>query len=138
MDTNNKNIIIYICGTQLPGISQSVKYQGVDHQGVKLITVALSSTDKPLSELPHIFYPDQWEEDTCCQSCRRFATNKASQEEWERLTRHLEMTDRGREFIKNEFTRLLKDWYRPKEDLAPVEGQVHGGDALLVIGKVLE
>ncbi|KAJ9067986.1 hypothetical protein DSO57_1033310 [Entomophthora muscae] len=41
------------------------------------------------------------------------------------------MTDRGREFIGNEFT-------RPTEGLAPAEVQVHGGNARLVIGKVLE
>ncbi|KAJ9059150.1 hypothetical protein DSO57_1005649 [Entomophthora muscae] len=91
-----------------------------------------------MSELPHIFYSSQGEEDTYCQSCRRFATSKSSQEEWERLTRHLEMTDRGREFVGNEFTRLLQEWYRPTEGLAPAEVQVHGGDAHLVIGKVLE
>ncbi|KAJ9084522.1 hypothetical protein DSO57_1023617 [Entomophthora muscae] len=48
------------------------------------------------------------------------------------------MTDGGREFIGNEFTRLLKDWYRPAEGLAPAEVQVHGGDVRLVIRKVLE
>ncbi|KAJ9052598.1 hypothetical protein DSO57_1032614 [Entomophthora muscae] len=48
------------------------------------------------------------------------------------------MTDRGREFIGNGFTRLLKDWYRPTEGLAPAEVQVHSGDAHLVIRKVLE
>ncbi|KAJ9073920.1 hypothetical protein DSO57_1011375 [Entomophthora muscae] len=48
------------------------------------------------------------------------------------------MTDRGREFIVNEFIRLLQEWYRPTEGLAPAEVQVHGGDACLVIGKVLE
>ncbi|KAJ9053946.1 hypothetical protein DSO57_1019452 [Entomophthora muscae] len=42
------------------------------------------------------------------------------------------MTDREREFIGNEFNRL------PTEGLAPAEVQVHGGDAYLVIGKVLE
>ncbi|KAJ9079699.1 hypothetical protein DSO57_1032749 [Entomophthora muscae] len=40
------------------------------------------------------------------------------------------MTDRGREFIR--------DWYWPTEGLAPAEVQVYGGDAFLVIGKVLE
>ncbi|KAJ9072051.1 hypothetical protein DSO57_1031150 [Entomophthora muscae] len=40
MDTNNKNIIIHIGGTQLPGTQQIVKYQGVNHQGVKITTVA--------------------------------------------------------------------------------------------------
>ncbi|KAJ9061341.1 hypothetical protein DSO57_1021528 [Entomophthora muscae] len=48
------------------------------------------------------------------------------------------MPVRGREFIGNEFTRLLQDWYRPTEGLAPAEVQVYGGDAHLVIGKVLE
>ncbi|KAJ9088768.1 hypothetical protein DSO57_1019920 [Entomophthora muscae] len=48
------------------------------------------------------------------------------------------MTDRGREFIGNEFIRLLQDWYRLTEGLVPAEVQVHGGDARLVIGKVLE
>ncbi|KAJ9052176.1 hypothetical protein DSO57_1036829 [Entomophthora muscae] len=48
------------------------------------------------------------------------------------------MTDRGREFIGLEFTRLLKNWYQPPESLAPEEVQVHGGGALLVLGKVLE
>ncbi|KAJ9056787.1 hypothetical protein DSO57_1029507 [Entomophthora muscae] len=47
------------------------------------------------------------------------------------------MTDRGREFIGNEFTRLLKDWYRPTEGLAPAEVQVHGGDACLAKYKLL-
>ncbi|KAJ9074687.1 hypothetical protein DSO57_1004137 [Entomophthora muscae] len=82
-----------------------------------------------MSELPHIFYPGQGEEDTYCQSCRRFATSKTSQEEWEKLNRHLEMLNMGR---------LLKDWYRPTEGLAPAEVQVHGWDARLVMGKVLE
>ncbi|KAJ9081443.1 hypothetical protein DSO57_1014527 [Entomophthora muscae] len=58
--------------------------------------------------------------------------------EWEKVTRHLEMTDRGREFIGAEFTRLLKYWYWPTEGLAPTEVQVYGGDAHLLIGKVLE
>ncbi|KAJ9084194.1 hypothetical protein DSO57_1026963 [Entomophthora muscae] len=48
------------------------------------------------------------------------------------------MTDRGREFIGEEFARLLQDWYQPTEGLVPAEVQVYGGDALLVIGKVLE
>ncbi|KAJ9076905.1 hypothetical protein DSO57_1021879 [Entomophthora muscae] len=48
------------------------------------------------------------------------------------------MTDRGREFIGNEFTRLLKDWYRLTEGLSPAEVQVYGEDVRLVIGKVLE
>ncbi|KAJ9071738.1 hypothetical protein DSO57_1033993 [Entomophthora muscae] len=48
------------------------------------------------------------------------------------------MTDRGREFIRAEFTRLLQDWYQPTEGLAPAEVQVYGGDARLVIGKVLK
>ncbi|KAJ9054139.1 hypothetical protein DSO57_1017797 [Entomophthora muscae] len=48
------------------------------------------------------------------------------------------MTERGREFIEAEFTGLLQDWYWPTEGLAPAEVQVYGGDACLVIGKVLE
>ncbi|KAJ9065944.1 hypothetical protein DSO57_1014564 [Entomophthora muscae] len=48
------------------------------------------------------------------------------------------MTDRGREFIKGEFARLLQDWYQSTEGLAPAEVQVYGRDALLVIGNVLE
>ncbi|KAJ9083842.1 hypothetical protein DSO57_1030565 [Entomophthora muscae] len=48
------------------------------------------------------------------------------------------MSDKGRGFIGNEFTRLLKVWYRPTEGLAPAESQVHTGYACLVIGKVLE
>ncbi|KAJ9084542.1 hypothetical protein DSO57_1023427 [Entomophthora muscae] len=48
------------------------------------------------------------------------------------------MTDRGRNFIGGEFARLLQDWYQPTEELAPAEIQVYGGDACLVIGKVLE
>ncbi|KAJ9062326.1 hypothetical protein DSO57_1012117 [Entomophthora muscae] len=48
------------------------------------------------------------------------------------------MRNRGREFIGGEFARLLQDWYRPTEGLAPAEVQVYGGDACLVIGKVLE
>ncbi|KAJ9088141.1 hypothetical protein DSO57_1026075, partial [Entomophthora muscae] len=48
------------------------------------------------------------------------------------------MTDRGRKFKGNVFTRLLKDRYRPTKGLAPAEVQVHDGDARLVIGKVLE
>ncbi|KAJ9072633.1 hypothetical protein DSO57_1025447 [Entomophthora muscae] len=62
----------------------------------------------------------------------------SSQEEWEKVTSHLEMTDSGREFIEGEFARLLQDWYWPKEGLAPAEVQVYGGDNCLVIGKVLE
>ncbi|KAJ9060447.1 hypothetical protein DSO57_1030809 [Entomophthora muscae] len=91
-----------------------------------------------MSELPHIFYSSQGEEDTYCQGCRIFASSKSAQEEWEKVTRHLEMTDRGREFIGNEFTWLLQDWYRPTEGLAAAKVQVYGGDACLVIGKVLE
>ncbi|KAJ9052461.1 hypothetical protein DSO57_1033929 [Entomophthora muscae] len=48
------------------------------------------------------------------------------------------MINRGREFIGGEFARLLQDWYWPTEGLAPAEVQVYGGDACLVIGKVLE
>ncbi|KAJ9076861.1 hypothetical protein DSO57_1022180 [Entomophthora muscae] len=50
----------------------------------------------------------------------------------------MEMTNRGSEFIGGEFARLLQDWYWPTEGLAPAEVQVYGGDACLVIGKVLE
>ncbi|KAJ9086134.1 hypothetical protein DSO57_1007249 [Entomophthora muscae] len=83
-----------------------------------------------MSELPHIFYPSQGEEDTYCQGCRGFTSIKSAKEEWEKVTRPFEMTDRGRE--------LLQDWYRPKEGLAPAEVQVYGGYVCLVIGKVLE
>ncbi|KAJ9059847.1 hypothetical protein DSO57_1037269 [Entomophthora muscae] len=48
------------------------------------------------------------------------------------------MTDRGREFIRGEFARLLQDWYWPTEGLAPAKVQVYDGDTCLVIGKVLE
>ncbi|KAJ9054652.1 hypothetical protein DSO57_1011883 [Entomophthora muscae] len=48
------------------------------------------------------------------------------------------MTDRRSEFIGNEFTRLLQEWYIPTAGLAPADVQVHGRDACLVIGKVLE
>ncbi|KAJ9061003.1 hypothetical protein DSO57_1024984 [Entomophthora muscae] len=48
------------------------------------------------------------------------------------------MSNRGREFIGEEFARLLQDWYRLTEELAPAEVQVYSGDARLVIGKVLE
>ncbi|KAJ9061561.1 hypothetical protein DSO57_1019339 [Entomophthora muscae] len=48
------------------------------------------------------------------------------------------MSNRGREFIGEEFARLLQDWYWPTGGLAPAEVQVYGGDAHLVIGKVLE
>ncbi|KAJ9060815.1 hypothetical protein DSO57_1026863 [Entomophthora muscae] len=91
-----------------------------------------------MSKLPHIFYPSQGEEDTYGQGCKRFASSKSAQEEWEKVTRHLELTDREREFIGNEFTRLLQNWYMPTERLAPAEVQVYGGDSCLVIGKVLE
>ncbi|KAJ9075995.1 hypothetical protein DSO57_1030417 [Entomophthora muscae] len=73
-----------------------------------------------MSKLPHIFYPSQGEEETYCQGFKRFASSKSVQEEWEKVTR------------------LLKDWYWPTEGLAPAEVQVYGGDACLVIGKVLE
>ncbi|KAJ9085641.1 hypothetical protein DSO57_1012013 [Entomophthora muscae] len=78
------------------------------------------------------------EEAIYCQGCRRFSSRYSAQEEWEKVARHLEMTDRGREFIGNEFNRLLQDWYWPTERLAPAEVQVYGGDTHLVIGKVLE
>ncbi|KAJ9053102.1 hypothetical protein DSO57_1027540 [Entomophthora muscae] len=48
------------------------------------------------------------------------------------------MTDRGREFIGTEFTRLLQHWYCHTEGLAPAEVQVYGGDACFVIGKIME
>ncbi|KAJ9085285.1 hypothetical protein DSO57_1015489 [Entomophthora muscae] len=48
------------------------------------------------------------------------------------------MSNRGREFIREEFARLLQDWYQPTEWLAPAEVQVYSGDSCLVIGKVLE
>ncbi|KAJ9088796.1 hypothetical protein DSO57_1019658 [Entomophthora muscae] len=48
------------------------------------------------------------------------------------------MIDRERELIGNGFTRLSKDWYRPTEQLAPAEVQVHDENARLVIEKVLE
>ncbi|KAJ9051867.1 hypothetical protein DSO57_1000527 [Entomophthora muscae] len=48
------------------------------------------------------------------------------------------MTNRGREFIGGEFAKLLQDWYRPTEGLAPAEVQVYDGYTCLVIGKVLE
>ncbi|KAJ9052914.1 hypothetical protein DSO57_1029373 [Entomophthora muscae] len=48
------------------------------------------------------------------------------------------MTNRGREFIGEEFARLLQDCYWPTEGLAPAKVQVYGGGACLVIGKVLE
>ncbi|KAJ9075604.1 hypothetical protein DSO57_1034334 [Entomophthora muscae] len=91
-----------------------------------------------MSELPHIFYPSQGEEDTYCQGCRRFASSKSAQKEWGKVTSHLEMMDKGREFIGNECIRLLQDWYRPTEGLAPAEVQVYGEEARLVIKKVLE
>ncbi|KAJ9088301.1 hypothetical protein DSO57_1024438 [Entomophthora muscae] len=91
-----------------------------------------------MSKLSHIFYPSPGEEESYCQGCRRLASSKSAQEEWEKVTRHLEMTDRGREFIGAEFTRLLQDWYWPTEGLAPAKVQVYGGDACLVVGKVLE
>ncbi|KAJ9056917.1 hypothetical protein DSO57_1027678 [Entomophthora muscae] len=86
-----------------------------------------------MCKLPHIFYPIPGEEESYCQGFRRFASSKPAQEEWEKVTRHLEMTDRGREFIRAEFTRLLQDWYWPIEGLAPAEVQVYSGDACLVL-----
>ncbi|KAJ9086016.1 hypothetical protein DSO57_1008530 [Entomophthora muscae] len=91
-----------------------------------------------MSQLPHIFYPSPGDEESYCLGCRKFASSKSAQEEWEKVTRHLEMTNRGRKFIGGEFARLLQDWYWPTEGLAPAEVQVYGGDACLVIGKVLE
>ncbi|KAJ9084563.1 hypothetical protein DSO57_1023229 [Entomophthora muscae] len=91
-----------------------------------------------MSQLPHIFYPIPGDEKSYCLGCRKFASSKLAQEKWEKVTRHLEMTNRGREFIREEFARLLQDWYWPTEGLAPAEVQVYNGDACLVIGKVLE
>ncbi|KAJ9079730.1 hypothetical protein DSO57_1032471 [Entomophthora muscae] len=91
-----------------------------------------------MSQLPHILYPSPGDKESYCLGCRKFASSKSAQEEWEKVTRHLEMTNRGREFIGGEFARLLQDWYQPTEGLAPAEVQVYGGDARLVIGKVLE
>ncbi|KAJ9072575.1 hypothetical protein DSO57_1026061 [Entomophthora muscae] len=89
-------------------------------------------------QLPHIFYPSPGDEESYCLGCRKFASSKSAQEEWEKVTRHLEISNRGREFIREEFARLLQDWYWPTEGLAPAEVQVYDGDACLVIGKVLE
>ncbi|KAJ9068809.1 hypothetical protein DSO57_1024901 [Entomophthora muscae] len=91
-----------------------------------------------MSQLPHIFYPSPGDEESYCLGRRKFASSKSSQEEWEKVTRHLKMTNRGREFIREEFVRLLQDWYWPPEGLVPAKVQVYGGDACLVIGKVLE
>ncbi|KAJ9058279.1 hypothetical protein DSO57_1013969 [Entomophthora muscae] len=91
-----------------------------------------------MSQLPHIFYPSPGDEESYCLGCRKFASSKSAQEEWEKVTRHLEMSNRGREFIREEFARLLQDWYQHTEELAPAEVQVYGGDACLVVGKVLE
>ncbi|KAJ9053659.1 hypothetical protein DSO57_1022062 [Entomophthora muscae] len=91
-----------------------------------------------MSQLAHILYPSPGDEESYCLGCRIFASSKSAQEEWEKVTRHLEMSNRGREFIGEEFARLLQDWYWSIEGLAPAELQVYGGDAFLVIGKVLE
>ncbi|KAJ9081128.1 hypothetical protein DSO57_1017990 [Entomophthora muscae] len=91
-----------------------------------------------MSQLPHIFYPSPGDKESYCLGYRKFASSKSAQEEWEKVTRHLEMTDRGREFIGGDFARLLQDWYQPAEGLAPAEVQVYGGDTQLVIGKVLK
>ncbi|KAJ9083400.1 hypothetical protein DSO57_1035130 [Entomophthora muscae] len=48
------------------------------------------------------------------------------------------MLNKGREFIREEFARLLQDWYRLTGGLVPAEVQVYGGDTCLVIQKVLE
>ncbi|KAJ9076731.1 hypothetical protein DSO57_1023376 [Entomophthora muscae] len=47
------------------------------------------------------------------------------------------MTTRGKKFIGYEFKRLFKDWYQPKDGLAPAEVKVFRGGAHLVIGKIL-
>ncbi|KAJ9076367.1 hypothetical protein DSO57_1026996 [Entomophthora muscae] len=91
-----------------------------------------------MSQLPHIFYPSPWDEESYCLGCRKFASSKSAQEEWEKVTRHLKMSNRGREFIREEFARLLQDWYWHTGGLAPAKVQVYGRDACLVIGKVLE
>ncbi|KAJ9060773.1 hypothetical protein DSO57_1027255 [Entomophthora muscae] len=91
-----------------------------------------------MSQLPHIFYPSPGDEESYCLGCRKFASSKSAQEEWEKVTRHLEMSNRGREFIREEFARLIQDWYWPTGGLAPAEVQVYSEDACLVIGKVLE
>ncbi|KAJ9076383.1 hypothetical protein DSO57_1026850 [Entomophthora muscae] len=91
-----------------------------------------------MSQVPHIFYPSPGDEESYCLGCRKFASSKSAQEEWEKVTRHLEMSNRGREFIREEFARLLQDWYCPTGGLEPTEVQVYSGDAHLVIGKILE
>ncbi|KAJ9088025.1 hypothetical protein DSO57_1027218 [Entomophthora muscae] len=91
-----------------------------------------------MSQLPHIFYPSPGDEESYFLGCRKFDSSKSAQEEWEKVTRHLQMSNRGREFIREEFARLLQDWYQPPEGLALAEVQVYGGDAHLVIGKVLK
>ncbi|KAJ9071627.1 hypothetical protein DSO57_1035162 [Entomophthora muscae] len=91
-----------------------------------------------MSQLTHIFYPSLGDKESYCLGYRKFASSKSAREEWEKVTRHLEITDRGREFIGGEFARLLQDWYQPTEGLVPAEVQVYGGDTCLLIGKVLE
>ncbi|KAJ9086759.1 hypothetical protein DSO57_1000385 [Entomophthora muscae] len=91
-----------------------------------------------MSQLPQIFYPSPGDKESYCLGYRKFASSKSAQEEWEKVTRHLKMTDRGREFKGREFARLLQDWYRPTEGLEPAEVHVYGGDTCLVVGKVLE
>ncbi|KAJ9069316.1 hypothetical protein DSO57_1019726 [Entomophthora muscae] len=48
------------------------------------------------------------------------------------------MTTIGKEFIGDEFRRLFKDWYQPKDGIASAEVKVYGEDMYLVIGKVLK
>ncbi|KAJ9074717.1 hypothetical protein DSO57_1003772 [Entomophthora muscae] len=91
-----------------------------------------------MSQLPHIFYPSPGDEESYHLGCRRFASSKSAQEKWEKVTRLLEMPNRGREFIGEEFVRLLQDWYWPTEGLAPAEVHLYSGDACLVIRKILE
>ncbi|KAJ9053490.1 hypothetical protein DSO57_1023756 [Entomophthora muscae] len=91
-----------------------------------------------MSQLPHIFYPGPGNEELYRLGCRKFAFIKSAQEEWEKVTRHFEMSNRGREFIGEEFEMLLQGWYWPTGRLAPAEVQVYSGDTCLVIGKVLE
>ncbi|KAJ9078140.1 hypothetical protein DSO57_1009837 [Entomophthora muscae] len=91
-----------------------------------------------MTQLPHIFYPSPGDKESYCLGWRKFASSKSAQEELEKATRHLKMTNRGRELIEGEFARLLQDWYWPTEGLATAEIQVYDGDTFLVIGKVLE
>ncbi|KAJ9055341.1 hypothetical protein DSO57_1004858 [Entomophthora muscae] len=77
-------------------------------------------------------------QDIYFQSCQKFATSKKSDKEREQLFKHIEMTTLGKEFIGDEFRRLFKDFYQPKDGLAPAEVKVYEEDVHLVIGKVLK